>query len=390
MGLLTNFFSKIKTRVYYGMGTQSTPYTKEIYEQELVRAVIDCIATHTAKANAMHIIVDDQDRIKSIERKSMYVRLLNQRPNPLMVGYDLKYKLATAFQEKTTAMCYVHWKGAEPDMMVPIQYEGATIYPVVGGGYALEFMDYWGESVSVRLEQVVMLRKFYNKSEVYGDGNDPIYNTLTVMKAMDESTEEVATVSNKIRGILTQKKSMLAKEDVDKSTDSFIERYKAAATKGGIIGVDAMEDYKPLQLDTWAANAAQMREIKANVFYYWRISDAILKSDYTDNQWKAFYEAVIEPFLILMGQAFTAVCFTEREYEAGNRIIFSTNMMANMSAGTVKDIIANTREIGMFTPNEYREMLGYSPIEGGDDIQVSLNYVKRKDQSKYQTGEEQE
>jgi len=31
-------------------------------------------------------------------------------------------------------------------------------------------------------------------------------------------------------------------------------------------------------------------------------------------------------------------------------------------------------------------MFGYPPIEGGDQAEVSLNYVKDTDQSEYQTG----
>ena len=54
------------------------------------------------------------------------------------------------------------------------------------------------------------------------------------------------------------------------------------------------------------------------------------------------------------------------------------------------NLLNATRETGELTPNERRELMGYPPIEGGDERLVSLNYVKAKDQSKYQTGEEGE
>ena len=42
--------------------------------------------------------------------------------------------------------------------------------------------------------------------------------------------------------------------------------------------------------------------------------------------------------------------------------------------------------IGCISINEVREMFGYAGVEGGDERQVSLNYIKATDQSAYQTG----
>ena len=41
---------------------------------------------------------------------------------------------------------------------------------------------------------------------------------------------------------------------------------------------------------------------------------------------------------------------------------------------------------GGLTINEIREIFGYAGIEGGDERLISLNFVKAKDQSLYQTG----
>ena len=42
----------------------------------------------------------------------------------------------------------------------------------------------------------------------------------------------------------------------------------------------------------------------------------------------------------------------------------------------VKDVIAATKELGLFTRDEYREMLGYEPLgpdRGGDEIMIATN-----------------
>lgn len=391
MGLLSKFFNQIKLRYIYGIqGSKAAPFGRDLYEQETVRAIIDCIASHAAKAEAMHVVIDKDGRVKEIKRNSPYVKLLNQRPNDIMTGFDLKYKLVTQLEAYTTALCYVRWKNAVPDAMIPIDYRSFEILPVNGGGYAVKFSTSGGSTYVLNAEDVVILRKFYNSREVSGDGNAPIYNTLDMVKASDEGFIEALSVSNKVRGLLRQKKAMLGPDDVERNTEEFTRRFQEAAQKGGIVGIDSMEDYTPLNVNAWAANSSQMREVRENLLRYWRVSEPILTSDYTESQWQAFYESVIEPLLIQMGQAFTAACFTQTERDYGNRIIFSTSVLLNTSIQTKVNLIQSTKEIGLFSPNEMRELFGYAPVEGGDEHVFSLNYIKESNMSKYQTGQDPE
>lgn len=396
MGLFSKLFGFIKVRyVYSGASARSAPFSKEAYEQETVRAVIDCIATHTAKAEAMHVILDKDGRVKEIKRNSPYVKLLNQQPNALMTGFDLKYKLVTQLENATTAMCYIKWggpSGTTPEMMLPIAFSDFEILPIEGGGYAVRFTDDEGMQKALPVEDVVILRKFFNNYDVAGDGNDALTDSLTMIKATNDSLLDAVSVSNKVRGLIKQKKAMLSPDDVKKSQDDFAARFSDAAKNGGVVGVDSMEEYTPLTVTAWSATAAQMKDIRDSILRYWRVSIAVLTSDYNESQWMAFFESVIEPRLIQMGQAFTNVCFTQREKDAGNRIIFNTSILLNTSIPTKVAIVNAAREIGLFTKNELREMFGYAPKEGKEweEAQVSLNYIKATDQSKYQTGEELE
>lgn len=312
------------------------------------------------------------------------------KPNSLMSGYDLKYRLVTQMQDKPAAMAYIKWNGTQPEAIVPVNYNRFEVLPIVGGGYAVRFDDWDGSQVALNMEDVVLLRKFYNNLDVSGDGNAPVYNTLNMIKASDEGIVEALSVSNKVRGMVRQKKAMLNPDDVKKSQEDFAARFKQAAQSGGIIGIDAMEDFTRLDVTPWSVNAAQMREIRANLFYYWRLNDAILTSNYSESQWQAFYEGVIEPILLQMGQAFTSACFTPREIGCGNRIIFNASVLINASMQTKVNLLQNSKEIGLLTLNEQREMFGYPPVEDGDERFVSLNYVKASDQSKYQVGKEDE
>lgn len=392
MGLLGKLFGKWVTRVLYSDSAHSTPFDRNLYEQETVRAIIDCIASHAAKAEAMHVILDDKNRIKEIKRNSPYVRLLNEKPNPLMTGYDMKYRLITQLEKDTTAYCYIKWKTVGnvvvPEMMIPIDSSASSVYPVEGGGYALKFNGISGEEYTVPLEDVVVLRKYYCDNEVYGGGNLPVYNTLNMLKASDEGLLNALSVANKVRGLLKQKQAQLDPADVIAATERFDAQFERAAAKGGVVGVDSMEDYTPLTVTPWAASSAQTKDIRDNLLRNWRMNDDILMSKYNAEQWQAFYESVIETILMAESQAFTAACFTPTERAFGNRIIFTSDSMQYMSLASKTTLVQATMQLGMFTKNEYRAMFGYAPIEKGDEPLVSLNYVKESDQSKYQTGEE--
>ena len=369
MGVFSALFGRFrpKMKLYFGLGGSSPGWNRDVYEQETVRAIIDCIASHAAKAEALHVVMDHNGRVKKIKRDSPYAKLLNQRPNNLMSGYDLKYKLVAQLEDKTTALAYIKWEGTTPVAILPISYQQFTFGEIAGGGYAVLFTDDTdGREYTLNVEDVVILRKFYNRRTLAGDGNQPIYNTLAMVKASDEGLTEALTVANKVRGLLRQKKAMLAKDDVQRSTDDFVERFARAAKEGGIVGVDSMEDFTPLNVTPWSANAAQMREIRANLFYFWRMNESILTQ---------------------MSQAFTNACFTKREQELGNRILFNASALIYASTAEKVQLVNATKEIGLMTINEQRELFGWPPVEDGDERILSLNYIKNSDMSQYQTGQ---
>jgi HK97 family phage portal protein len=393
VGLLSNVFGKVVYKLmngYYGYRATSSPWNKDAYEQETVRAIIDCIATHAAKGQAMHVILDKDGRIKEIKRNSTYAKMINQKPNPLMSGFDFKYRIISALETKTASAVFVKWKEGSkpiiPEIMIPIDFDRYEILPIIGGGYAIQFNDFEGVQRQLNIEDVVFLRKFYTNNEVSGDGNAPIYNTLDMIKASDTGFIEALTVSNKVRGLYQHKKAMLDPDDVQKSQDDFAKRFEAAAAKGGIVGIDSMENYAPLNVTPYSANAAQMKAVRDNLYTYWRVNENIVKSQYSEQEGHAFAESVIEPHWQRLGEAFTNVCFSAGERDAGNRIIFTGGVLIGTTYATRVAIIRDTKEIGLLTINEQRELLGYDPVEGGDIRQVSLNFINADKQDEYQTG----
>ena len=92
-----------------------------------------------------------------------------------------------------------------------------------------------------------------------------------------------------------------------------MERFKSAAENGGIVGIDAAENFQQLNVTPYSANAAQMKAVRDNLFTFWRCSENVVKSCYSEQEGHAFAESVIEPHWQKMSEAFTNVCFTQKE-----------------------------------------------------------------------------
>ena len=388
MGVLSWLMNRPKniTGAFQWQQTAPIVFTGDAYEQRTVRSIIDTVATHCAKAEALHIIVDEKGRTKEILRNSPYARLLNQKPNPWMSAYDFKYKVIAALESATTSLIYVKWNGMVPEAFLPISYSSAEIFPTTIGSYAVKFMTLDGETYTLPIEDLIILRKFFQKSDLWGDGNMPIYSALSLIKAGDQAFSEAMGVSNKLRGLLKQKKAIIDPKDIEKEATLFAERYTRAASKGGILGVDQGAEYVPLDIKPSTATTAQMKEVREELYRYWHVSDSILMSDYTPDQWQAFYESVLEPRFVALGEAFTNVCFTDRERAHGNRITFTTSMLLHTSVDTKINLTRETKEIGLLTINELRGLFGYAPIEDGDVRPSSLNYIDSDKKNEYQTG----
>lgn len=393
MGIFNNFFKKVKTvfaNSYFGYQARSSPWTADAWEHDIVRGIVDCIATHAAKGMLQHVIVGKDGRISETKRDSKIVRLLNEKPNGVMSGFELKYRFFAQLETQTTAVLYVEFENGEAKAIYPVDYRMFEFREVQGGGWAIKFTDYEGSEQVLPLECCVVVRKFYNYRQAAGDGNRPIYNVLTMAKASDEGFVQALTVSNKVRGLIKQKKAMLDPEDVKKNQEDFARRFEDAASKGGIVGIDSMEEYVPLNVNTYAANAAQTKEIAARFHSYFRTPEEVVQSRYTEQTGLAWYEAVIEPLWEQLAEALSNVYFTAREKGCGNKLVISGGVLMGTSYQTRVNIINTTKELGMLTINEQRELLGYAPIEGGDIRQVSLNFINADKQDKYQTGKEKE
>ncbi|MCM1468785.1 MAG: phage portal protein, partial [Alistipes sp.] len=91
----------------------------------------------------------------------------------------------------------------------------------------------------------------------------------------------------------------------------------------------------------------------------------IVQSNWTEDEWNAYYEAEVEPDAIQMSDTYTTALFSRRERGCGNKIVFEAS---NLQCASLQSKLAMVQMVdrGALTPNEWRSLLGLAPIEGGD------------------------
>lgn len=332
---------------------QFSNFGSNIYASDVVRSCIRPLAEHTSKANAVC-------GNKEIER------LLNVKPNLYMNGKDFLSKVRTRLELQNTVFIYI----MRDDKGAPTGF-----YPVPCSSFsALEYMNglfiqfqFLGATAPIVLPwaDLAVLRKDYNNSDIAGDSNSAIFNTLELINTTNQGISNAIKATANLRGILKSTKAMLNAEDIKKQKDSFVRDYLNLENEGGIASLDATQEFTPIKMEPTMAGWETMKAFREDVQRYYGVSDAIIKSDYTEEQMEAFYDSRIEPFLVALSIELTRKVFTERELSFGNQIIYESNRIQYSSNKTKLDLVQLV-DRGAMTPNEWRAVFNLAPIEGGD------------------------
>ena len=391
MGLFSNLIGSRKTKTAFiyagGTSSRSKPWNVNIEQHDICVSILDCNAAHTAKAQVLHVKMDKKGRVSDILRNSDKSKLF-LRPNPYMSEYDLLYAMSWQLDLKNTAIAWVNWDDAHahPLEIWPIAYQQYEICAIDGGGFAVHFFDMDGQPHFLFLDDTVILRRHFDASGPSGGINTPVNSAIEVVESVDSGIKDAVDISNKVHGVLKNTKSMLSTDFVKQNQTDFISRMKEAAANGGIVSLDATEEYVPLNISAWAANAAQMKIASDRLYGYWRTPQEVVIGTASEQTMENYYDGIIEPRWQALGQALTSALFTVHEQDVGNRIMVFGNSADSMSWQTKISIITAAKETALLTVNEQRGLMGYPPVADGDVRQVSLNYVQSQDQSKYQTG----
>ena len=201
------------------------------------------------------------------------------------------------------------------------------------------------------------------------------------------------------RGIL-KSVNVIKEEDMTKARDQFVKDNLSASNSGGVMVIDGKFDYQNIESKPYIIDADTMKETRERIYSYFGVNDEFIQNKFTSEQYEAVYEGRIEPFAIMISQAFTNKLFTARERGFGNEVEANMAKLKYQPMTVITRVITATNQLGLFTRDEYREMLGYQPLgpeKGGDEIMIAVNnmatqdeYNQDKEEQKYEDKKEDE
>lgn len=342
-------------------------FGNDIYKSDDVRACIRALSEHTSKANP-------RSTNKDIER------LLSLKPNMYMNGKDMLAKLRNILEIKNTAFLYIERDDRNKVIgFYPVPYETATTVEYKNGLFVqFHFNGRATKQLTIPWEDLAVVRNDYLNSDIYGETNLPLLNTLDVLNTLDKGAANAVKSTANLRGILKSTKAMLSPDDVKKQKDLFVKDYMNLDNEGGIASIDSTQEFIPITMKPTTASAEESAAYRDKIYKYFGVNEKILKSEYTESQYDAFYESRIEPFLVALSLEITRKVFTDREISFGAEVWFESNRLQYASAKTKISMVALV-DRGLMTPNEYRELFNMAPYEGGDEFVLRLDTSKTGD-----------
>lgn len=346
-----------------------SPFGRDMYKSDIVRSCIRTLARHTSKADP--VCTD-----KKIER------ILRLQPNMYMNGKAFLEKARTMYELTNTLFILIirdlENSGTRPVGFYPVPYRSFKALQSPSGELYVQFELPNGQQLISPWADLAVLRKDYNESDIAGDDNSPILDTLDLINTSNQGISNAIKSTANLRGIIKSTKSMLDPEDLKAIRDQFVKDYMDISNEGGVAAIDASSEFEPINMKPTMANWAHMKEFRENCFRYWGVNDDIIMGKQTPNQMQAFYESSIEPFLIDLSREMTRKIFTDREIGHGNEVVFAANTIQFMSTAEKLNLVQMV-DRGAMTPNEWRKALNMSPLEGGDELIRRLDTVPISD-----------
>lgn len=335
----------------------------QLFKSDIIRSAIRPTVRAIGKLLPKHIR-ESAEGLKV--NPDPYIRFLLEEPNPIMGNQMFQEKLATQLFLNNNAFALI----VRDDYGLPVQ-----MYPIPAvtaeaiyknDELFLRFTLRNGKMFTFPYRDIIHLRQDFHENDIFGERPDEsLFNLMEVVTTIDQGIIKAIRNSNVIKWILKFTQS-LRPEDIRREVKRFTEEYLSIESEtGGAAGIDAKADIQQVEPKSYVPDDKQMEKTVQRVYSFFNTNEKIVQSRFDEDEWNAFYESVIEPVAIQLGQEFTRKLFTRRERGFGNKIVFESFNLQYASMKTKLGLVAMV-DRGALTPNEWRRIMNLAPIEGGD------------------------
>ena len=357
------------TRGYFKVLNGYTPvyssFRGGIYEAIQTRSIINTIATDCSKSIP---------ELKTHNKEYEYI--LKHRPNEFMSTSNFIERVVTCLLVDNNAF------------ILPIMDDYGRIkglFPV--GSSQVELLDYEGipflkyrfgngETAVIEYSKVGHLKRMLYKNDVFGESNSILSGTLEIINAQNQATTEALKNSGAIR-FSAQLTQQMDDEDLEDERKRFTARNFGSSNNQMMIFDSRYKDVKQIESKAILLDDKQQAIIDNNVEKYFGVSKKVIKHEFeSDYEWNSYYEGIVEPILIKLGEEITKMLYTVSQIKSGNEVYFTANRLQYMSNESKLQFSTQLFDRGVINGDMVCDVWNLPHYEGGDKRYIRKEYAQ--------------
>ena len=299
--------------------------------------------------------------------------MLQVSPNPWMTSYDLLYKAVTHLYLHNNSYLYLQRDRGQVVGVYPLHVRSCELLQGQGGRTLCSMTFANGRSTVLDYQDIIHLRRHFNRHDVQGDPNDAITAAVSLANSLNAGMERSVRTGGSYRGIVSYAGALGASK-LKAYKEAFEASELSPENAGGVVVVDDAVSFTPITENAPVINAADMEAAKTAIYNYLGISEAIVNATFDDDGFSAFDEATIEAIALQISLEATRKIYSPAEMASGRRIDVNTSRIRFIGNKTKAELLKHGVPLSVLTVNEARGMLGMEPFEDDRRVQ-SLNYA---------------
>ena len=108
----------------------------------------------------------------------------------------------------------------------------------------LQFKFINGQTYTLPYIELIHLRLFYNKNDIFGTNNDVLKTDLETVHTASEGIKNAIKSTNNLKGILKYTNSMLKEKDIKENKENFVRDFINLENESGIAAIDAKAEFQ--------------------------------------------------------------------------------------------------------------------------------------------------
>lgn len=369
MGLLDKLFPKkhevIQPTGYFKLLNGYTPVFRtwdgQLYESELVRAAIDARSRHISKMDV---------RIDGAAKPKLQTKL-SKRPNGYQTWSQMLYRLNTILDMKNTAFLLPVYDNLGDVVGITTVYtEYWDLLDVKGTPWIRFYFDY-GKTTAEELSRVGIMTKFQYKSDLFGENNKALNDTMKLINIQQQGISEAVKSSASFR-FMAQASNFTKTEDLEKERKRFSQHGIQENQDGFLLFPNTYQNIQQIQSKPYTVDAEQQKLIQTNVFNYFGVNEAVLQNSALGDALDAFFNGAIEPFSIQLSEVLTQMLFSPSEQGHGSAVYVTANRLQYMPVSQKISMARELGDRGMILIDEARALFNYPPLPDDQGKQAPI------------------